>query len=91
MIKLVTLFSGIGAIEQTLLKMGLEHKIIFACDKFILNKFIEKSNSLEDISLMEKSSLSVTSASGEVLLVSDRFREHIPVMEYLICTSHRHM
>lgn len=31
-IRLGTLFSGIGAIEQTLLKMGLEHSIVFACD-----------------------------------------------------------
>lgn len=32
MIKLATLFSGIGAIEQALKKMKLNHKIVFACD-----------------------------------------------------------
>ena len=32
MIKLATLFSGIGAIEQALYIMGLDYKIIFACD-----------------------------------------------------------
>lgn len=32
MIRLGTLFSGIGAIEQALLRMGLEHRIVFACD-----------------------------------------------------------
>ena len=32
MIKIGTLFSGIGAIEQALLKMNIEHKIVFACD-----------------------------------------------------------
>ena len=32
MIKLATLFSGIGAIEQALKKMELNHKIVFACD-----------------------------------------------------------
>ena len=31
-IKLGTLFSGIGAIEQTFIKLGLNHKIVFACD-----------------------------------------------------------
>ncbi len=31
-IRLGTLFSGIGAIEQTLLKMGIPHSIVFACD-----------------------------------------------------------
>ena len=32
MIRLATLFSGIGAIEQALLKTSTPHKIIFACD-----------------------------------------------------------
>lgn len=32
MIRLGTLFSGIGAIEQALLRMGIEHHIVFACD-----------------------------------------------------------
>lgn len=31
-IRLGTLFSGIGAIEQALLRMGLKHSIVFACD-----------------------------------------------------------
>lgn len=32
MIRLATLFSGIGAIEQALLKTNIPHKIVFACD-----------------------------------------------------------
>lgn len=32
MIKLATVFSGIGAIEHALDRMGLEHEIVFACD-----------------------------------------------------------
>lgn len=32
MIKLATVFSGIGAIEHALERMQLEHKIVFACD-----------------------------------------------------------
>lgn len=32
MIRLGTLFSGIGAIEQALLRMGEEHQFVFACD-----------------------------------------------------------
>ena len=31
MIKLATLFSGIGAIEQAFLKQNIPHKIVFAC------------------------------------------------------------
>lgn len=41
MIKLATVFSGIGAIEHALERMGIEHKIVFACDNGdvdILNK-----------------------------------------------------
>lgn len=32
MIKLATVFSGIGAIEQAFLKLGIDHEIVFACD-----------------------------------------------------------
>ena len=32
MIRLGTLFSGIGAIEQSLLRLGVKHQIVFACD-----------------------------------------------------------
>ena len=32
MIRLATVFSGIGAIEHALDRMQLEHKIVFACD-----------------------------------------------------------
>ena len=32
MIKLATVFSGIGAIEHALKRMDLDHKIVFACD-----------------------------------------------------------
>ena len=32
MIKLATVFSGIGSIEQALNRLGVEHKIVFACD-----------------------------------------------------------
>lgn len=32
MLKIATVFSGIGAAEQALLQMGIKHKIVFACD-----------------------------------------------------------
>ncbi len=32
MLKIATLFSGIGAIEETLNKMNIAHEVIFACD-----------------------------------------------------------
>ena len=32
MIKVATVFSGIGAAEQALQQMNVEHRIVFACD-----------------------------------------------------------
>lgn len=32
MLRLGTLFSGIGAVEQALIRMNVKHKIVFACD-----------------------------------------------------------
>ena len=31
-LRLATVFSGIGAIEQALLRMHINHEIVFACD-----------------------------------------------------------
>ena len=32
MIKIATVFSGIGAAEEALKQLGIEHEIVFACD-----------------------------------------------------------
>ncbi len=32
MVRVATVFSGIGAIEHALVRMGIDHKIVFACD-----------------------------------------------------------
>jgi len=40
MLKLATVFSGIGAVEHSLLRMGIPYKIIFACD---IDPFVKKS------------------------------------------------
>ena len=32
MIKLATIFSGIGSIEQALIRLGIDYNIAFACD-----------------------------------------------------------
>ena len=32
MIRIATAFSGIGAIEEALRKMNIDHEIVFACD-----------------------------------------------------------
>lgn len=42
MLKIGTVFSGIGAIEHALKRMGIEHKIIFACDNGDVDIFKKK-------------------------------------------------
>ena len=32
MIRIATVFSGIGAVEHALCRLGLQHEIVFACD-----------------------------------------------------------
>jgi DNA (cytosine-5)-methyltransferase 1 len=40
MIRLATVFSGIGAVEHALARIGIPHKIVFACDN---DPFVKKS------------------------------------------------
>ncbi len=49
MIKLATVFSGIGAIEQAFLKLGIDHKIIFACDNGERNINLDVTSIKKDI------------------------------------------
>lgn len=52
MIKLATVFSGIGAIEHALNRMGLDNEIVFACDNGDVNIFSKKID--QDIVMIEK-------------------------------------
>lgn len=59
MIRLATVFSGIGAIEHALDRMGLKHEIVFACDNGdvdILSKEIgvDLVEIQEELSVLEK-------------------------------------
>ncbi len=50
MIKLATVFSGIGAIEHALDRMGIEHRIVFACDNGDIDIFSkEVGMNIDDI------------------------------------------
>lgn len=42
MLKLATVFSGIGAIEHALKRMNIDHEIVFACDNGDVNIFEKK-------------------------------------------------
>lgn len=44
MIRLATVFSGIGAIEHALKRLKIEHKIVFACDNGDVNILSKNKN-----------------------------------------------
>lgn len=52
MIKLGTVFSGIGAIEQALKRMNVEHEIIFACDNGDVFIDVDTNSELKKIKQM---------------------------------------
>ena len=52
MIKLATLFSGIGAIEQALIRMGIPYEVVFACDNGEIEIDFDLEQVKKDISLL---------------------------------------
>ena len=69
MIRLATLFSGIGSIEQTLLRLGIEHEIVFACD----NGDVE-INLLEGDELIDYKRLTKLRSKKQLFLKEDEKR-----------------
>ena len=53
MIKLATVFSGIGAIEQAFIQKGLEKEIIFACDNGDIEIDVDYEKELKKIRKMK--------------------------------------
>ncbi len=54
MIRLGTLFSGIGAIEQALSLMEIKHKIVFACDNGELELKLLPTSEQKEFDLLKK-------------------------------------
>jgi len=57
MLRIATVFSGIGATEQALKQIGIEHEIVFACDngeRYLSQTADEISRKMEGFSLKEK-------------------------------------
>ena len=52
MLKLATVFSGIGAIEQALMRLDIEHKIEFACDNGDVDIEVDYEKELKKIKEM---------------------------------------
>ena len=90
MIRLGTVFTGIGAIEQALKRLGLEHTIVFGCDngdvelkllpksdqkRFELLKKAEKKGALTDAELAELANFRQTEAN-----IIEGIRSDIPTL-----------
>lgn len=54
MIKLATIFSGIGSIEQSLIRLGIEHEIVFACDNGDVELNLLEGDDLSDYKRLTK-------------------------------------
>lgn len=70
MIKIATVFSGIGAIEHAIKRMNLDHKIVFACDNGdvdILSQSVDiEINSIEqEIKSLQNTILKISTKSPE--------------------------
>lgn len=52
-LKIATVFSGIGAVEQALKRMNIDHEIVFACDNGDIEIDIEPEEELKKIKKME--------------------------------------
>ena len=52
--KLATVFSGIGAIEQALHRMGIDYEIVFACDNGDVELNLLEGQELEEYTKLKK-------------------------------------
>ncbi len=83
MIRLGTLFSGIGAIEQALLRMGLEHRIVFACDNGELELKLLPSEEQSELDILKKiASYRLTAEEKEKLQVLQAHEQELIQYEF---------
>lgn len=73
MIRIGTLFSGIGAPEQALKRLGVEHKAIFACDNG--DRIIEY-NADEELEKIKKMELKIEKKEYVDLLYKSKTKKH---------------
>lgn len=52
--KLATVFSGIGAIEQALIRLGVDFDVVFACDNGDVELNLLQGNELEEYTRLKK-------------------------------------
>lgn len=81
MIRLATLFSGIGSVEQALERANISHKIIFACDNGDIN--IEYNHELEFNKIKNMTSKLEKKKYADKLYASKSKKQNYVKMTYL--------
>ena len=76
MIKLATLFSGIGAVEQALIRMNKDYEIVFACD----NGDIEINIDVEET---KKKVFNMKSKKAKKDYIDDLYKSHSRKQNYV--------
>lgn len=69
MLKLGTVFSGIGAIEQALIRLGIDHEIEFACDNGDIEIDVDYDKELKKIKKMK-------TVEEKRIYVEDLYKSH---------------
>lgn len=88
MIRLATVFSGIGSIEWALKRMGIDYKIVFACDNGDIElknvdeeKIIEKMFSLKTLEEQDKYEEEIYSKSQKTNFVKKTYMANYDIEE----------
>ena len=84
MIKLATVFSGIGSIEWALKRIGIEHKIVFACDngeRYLKQSTEEINASLNGLTEKERKTKidNIYNSTGKVNYVQETYQANYKI------------
>lgn len=85
MIRLATVFSGIGAIEHALERMRLEHQIVFACDNGDVDILSKKIN--PDLKEIGGELASLTELAGRIKVLSEEDSLYREELNRMLCRT----
>lgn len=74
-LRLATVFSGIGAIEHALERMGLDHEIVFACDSGGIDILEDRTDSEEEAEQLRERIESIENPEEKKQFVDQLFEE----------------
>lgn len=92
MLKLATVFSGIGAIEHVLVRMGIDYEIVFACDNGEVDLLTKKIDVNMDAIKSEIDELRATIAMlQESQQVEDLYKQQLIAIFDELVVEYRHI